>query len=177
MTYSGRNEIGTDLDRLLTDISKAKTIIVAAGMVLFSSHFFTLHSSDFCSPCSLASGIFLAFLLSANAWHHFFYFAASRETYEYKTCTITLCFFSGNDGARYSDPIGNPGKHSNVICVGGCNYAGRRWDSTPDGQELAFLCPGENVSTTHTKFTAEPGSFNTWFLFQSIEFFRFIIVP
>ena len=59
MSFSGRNEIGTELHRKIIEIAEAKTIIVAAGMVLFSSHYFTLHSSDFYSPCSLASGIFI----------------------------------------------------------------------------------------------------------------------
>ena len=52
------------------------------------------------------------------------------------------------------DPIANPGKHQSVICVGGCDDAGHRWKYSPDGQELAVLSPGENVSSTYSKFAA-----------------------
>ena len=62
--------------------------------------------------------------------------------------------FAGNDGARFQEPIANPGKHQSVLCVGGCNHAGRRWDYSPDGQELAVLSPGENVTSTYSSFAA-----------------------
>ena len=61
---------------------------------------------------------------------------------------------AGNDGARLQDPIANPGKHQSVICVGGCTDAGRRWEYSPDGKELAVLSPAVNVSSTYSRYAA-----------------------